>query len=392
MARIKRLFSKILQSGLSGHAGLTFVPTEEEWGGVFEVVQMQAIGGICSVGVQTILASPSPVDGGTGYASWGMSQITFLEWLGLAGSARKNNEKVEDDLRCAVEKFEADGLQGCLLKGLSLRKYYPEHLQGLRECGDIDFLADKKDIDVLRYAYKLEGKDMEWSYKHVHLNILEESYVDLHYRLAMSRNLCRNNKMQAWCDEIKRRGFVKDSGSICATLNDDDNLVFLLLHAMWHFLFEGIGLRHMMDIYYVSRCIYESHNNAERENVMKLIKRFDLEKFASACSWLMWHMFEADDEKSFLLSADSPLPAPDKKEGKFMLNEIMTTGNFGHWDERNTISADDNTIIKYCKKMKYYARYAKRYPSEFLWLPISSLYIRFWRRRMMRLGFATSKQ
>ena len=263
-------------------------------------------------------------------------------------------------------------------------KYYPEHLRGLRQSGDIDVLVSKKDVDVLRYAQEREGDGMEWSYKHVHLNVLEGSYVDLHFRLAMSRNLIRNARIQQWCRDLKRRGFCYDAERGYATLGHNDMVVHLLLHALWHFLFEGVGMRQMMDLYLVIRANGDKDCALDRDEVKRLIKRFGLEKFASACAWMMWTVFEGDRKESFLLCKESPLPMPNEVKGRFLLSEIVQTSNFGHQDERKTVTAEDKGVVRMWKKLVHYMRLVKRYPSEFLWLPIGAVRVRCWRWKTKR--------
>lgn len=259
-------------------------------------------------------------------------------------------------------------------------RYYPEHLRGLRQSGDIDVLVSKSDVEVLRYARERENDGMEWSYKHVHLNVLEGSYVDLHYRLAMSRNLIRNARIQQWCRDLKQKGFCYDDERGYATFEYSDMVMHLLLHALWHFLFEGVGMRQMMDVYFVIR----ANGYMDKVAVQRRINRLGLEKFASACAWMMWTVFDGGVEDSFLLSKDSLLPMPNEVEGRFLLSEIEQTGNFGHYDEHKTITADDKGMVRVWNKLVHYLRLVKRYPSEFMWLPAGAVHVRWWRWKTKR--------
>ena len=357
-------FFELVQVSLGHRKQLSAHLSREEWAELYAMAEKQSIIGVCFAGIENLqLYEQCPPTG------------ILLEWYAKKEMVRSANCLQAEEINEVCKKLGADGLQHCIVKGQSLMKYYPEQLKGLRQCGDIDVLVTDSDATVLRYAFALEGDNMEWGYKHVHMNLVRNSCVDLHYRLAMSRNLCRNRKIQKWNRELKKRGFCTMDGCGYPTLEMSDNVVFLLLHAFWHFLFEGVGLRHLMDIYLVIQ-------SAKDIGIKEKIRDFGLEKFAGACSWVMWYVFEGCDKESILLSDDSVLPPPNEKNGEFLLKEIMETGNFGKLDKRKNIREDDGVLVTTIKKWLHYTRLAKSYPVEFFWLPVGSLYVRLWKWNM----------
>lgn len=377
MNDINNLFFELIQVALGSRICLSHTPAADEWGELYAMAKKQSLVGVCFAGVQKLKAKRQEPP-----------EMLYLTWMGMAAKILQRNEQMDEEVRNVWAMLDADGLGPCIMKGQSVMKYYPEHLRGLRQSGDIDVLVAKDDVDVLRYAREKEGEGMEWSYKHVHLNVPDGSYVDLHYRLAMSRNLWRNARIQQWCRDLKRKGFCFDAERGYATLEYNDMVVHLLLHALWHFLFEGVGMRQMMDLYFALCTLYENEDENEikntREAIWELLKRLKLEKFASACAWMMWTVFEGGREDSFLLSHESPLPKPNEVEGRFLLSEIVQTGNFGHQDERKTVTAEDKGVVRMWKKLVHYMRLVKRYPSEFLWLPIGAVRVRCWRWKTKR--------
>lgn len=375
MEQIDALFFELIRVAFGFQDRLSYSPSDEEWQNLYLMAKKQAIVGICFKAIEALPEHQVPV-------------IDILaDWIGTADYICARNEILNKEIVYVYEKLKTDGLNVCILKGQSLVRFYPNRLECSRQCGDIDVLADKDDIEVLKYAYLTEGKDMKWSYKHVHFHILKSTYVDLHYRMAMSRNLWRNRKIQTWCKELKRNGFTFDEKLGYATLYDKDNVVFLLLHTMWHFLYEGVGLRQVMDLYFiVSSSRFEELDLLE---INTLLNRFKLKKFASACSWVMWHVFEGEKEGSHLLTTNSALPLPSKREGVFLLEEIMFTGNFGHYDKRFSFSKNDRVLPSIWKKIIHYSRYSRHYPFEFLWVPLGTLYIRMWKNKTIKkLGFS----
>ena len=359
----KSLF-ELVQIALGHRKQLSASLSRDEWAELYAMAEKQSLIGVCFSGIEKLQL----------YGQCPPTDI-LLEWYAKKEMVRRMNDLQVEEINEVCRILGADGLKPCIVKGQSLTTYYPAQLKGLRQCGDIDVLVTDSDVNVLRYALAHEGETMEWGYKHVHMNIVNNSCVDLHYRLAMSRNLWRNRKIQKWNRNLKHRGCGNMKGGSCPTLELDDNVVFLLLHASWHFLFEGVGLRHLMDIYFVIQ-------SAKDIEIKEKIRDFGLEKFAGACSWVMWHVFEGCDPKSALLSDGTVLPPPNEKNGLFLLKEILETGNFGKFDKRKTVKKEDGVLVTIIKKWIHYTRLAKNYPVEFLWLPIGSLYVRLWKWKM----------
>lgn len=360
-----RQFLELIQISLGHRLGFSVSPSREDWIELLKQAEKQALIGVCFAGIEKLKQNGGDCP----------PRDILLQWYAKSEIVRRMNAAQEQEIRTICSKLEADGMRPCILKGQSLMQYYPATLKGVRQCGDIDILVSDTDVNVLKYALEREGPEMEWGYKHVHMNIAKKSCVDLHYRLAMSRNLWRNKKIQRWNKELKKRGFKDFIDCGYPTLDLKDNIVFLLTHAFWHFLFEGVGLRHLMDIYFVIQ-------SAKDIDIKERIRDFGLEKFAGACSWVMWHVFEGCDPKSALLSDGTVLPPPNEKNGLFLLKEILETGNFGKFDKRKTVKKEDGVLVTIIKKWIHYTRLAKNYPVEFLWLPIGSLYVRLWKWKM----------
>ena len=84
----------------------------------------------------------------------------------------------------------------------------------------------------------------------------------------------------------------------------------------------------------------------------------------------MQQMFAADDTHT--------LVAPDIKEGKFLLQEIMHAGNFGHHDSR--YMKGNGAIAKLHNNTKRLLALIRHYPSEAIWIPYFKLWHWFWRK------------
>lgn len=144
------------------------------------------------------------------------------------------------------------------------------------------------------------------------------------------------------------------------------NVIFILTHIYRHFLFEGVGLRQVMDYYFVLK----SDERCKKEYVAKTLRALRLEKFARAVMWVMKTQFELED--------DYLICEPDEKEGKFLLNEIMMSGNFGQTDKRYQYKRFYNIRILSSR----WSHLLLHYPSEVIWSPIWIVFHWFWKQSM----------
>ena len=81
-----------------------------------------------------------------------------------------------------------------------------------------------------------------------------------------------------------------------------------------------------MDYYFVVKHELEVKKGSSVREVKKVISNLGMVRFASALMWVLGHVFGLE-EKYMLWN-------PNEKDGRFLLNEIMMSGNFGHHDER----------------------------------------------------------
>ena len=71
--------------------------------------------------------------------------------------------------------------------------------------------------------------------------------------------------------------------------------------------------------------------------------------------------------------------APNEKEGKKLLTEIMKGGNFGQYDTRDAALKKGGMVKHGVWKLKRVMRLVRSYPEEALWEPVFRVYHLFWR-------------
>ena len=170
----------------------------------------------------------------------------------------------------------------------------------------------------------------------------------------------------------------EDAGSIRIP-NREFNIIFQLSHIYNHLLHEGIGLRQIIDYFYVlksntrsssARLLPKGRKNFTNDtNIINLLNYLGLTKIAGAMMWVL-------HEKLGL--PENYLIAPmDERRGKVLLDEIMRGGNFGHYDAENQKA--NSAIKKNILRIKRDIRMMWYFPSECLWEPFFRLYHWGWR-------------
>lgn len=182
----------------------------------------------------------------------------------------------------------------------------------LRTSGDIDLFVKGEQIDIIRYLQK-EEPEIQWDYVHAHYHVYDETEVEVHYRPCVLYNLIRNRKLQKWFkDNLNEEKLSLDEGEIIVS-SSKFNRLFLLVHAYHHLLNGGIGLRQIMDYYFVVK--KQPPTEDEKNEFEDTLRMFGLTRFASSIMWIMQEVFGLGNQYLLL--------KPNAAEGAFLLNEIM---------------------------------------------------------------------
>lgn len=139
------LFYQLIRVAIGTQDCLSRLPSNKEWKALYDMAKKQSLVGVCFAALQRLGA-----DAEEGFARIGISEMQYLTWMGMAAKILQRNEQMDEEVRNVWAMLDADGLGPCIMKGQSVMKYYPEHLRGLRQSGDIDVLVAKDDVDVLR--------------------------------------------------------------------------------------------------------------------------------------------------------------------------------------------------------------------------------------------------
>jgi hypothetical protein len=357
------LFIELLQVSLGIRDCLSRVPSTKEWGDLFDESAKQAVSGIAFEGVKKLPDSQRP------------PQMLLFEWIGLSEQIRQQNTVVDKQTRKIWHHLKQDGQNAAILKGQGIATLYGE-LAPYRQSGDIDIWIKGDYQKVCDYVQRTHPTE-DVAYHRFHYDYFEDTEVELHHRPTLMRNLLDDRKLARWYNSFEADSFVylENKGFAVPSLNF--NRIFILTHIYRHFLFEGIGLRQVMDYYFVLK--YRPADKAEKIETEKTLKSFRMQRFAEAMMWILREVLGLE-EKYLICNVN-------EKEGKFVLNEIAQTGNFGYADSRYTYQY----LFKLRRQIAHGAHLLLHYPSEVLWTPIWLICHKVWKWKKKRAIHETRK-
>ena len=181
-------------------------------------------------------------------------QKLYWQWLGTAAQNQQRNELM--NRRCVElqSKLSSSGFNSSILKGQGIAALYGE-LKDFRQPGDIDVYVDCGRGKAIEYARSIGQESVDWDYKHLHLKLFKDTDVEMHYRPEVLLNLVKNRNLQRWLQSDEVQGKIYQQNGQIITPSVDFNLFYILLHIYRHFLYEGVGLRQLMDYFFVLKSV-----------------------------------------------------------------------------------------------------------------------------------------
>ena len=296
----------------------------------------------------------------------------LMTWMGAAQQIRRQNIKVNVGASKLYSMFREDGLRCCILKGQGNALMYPNAYS--RNPGDIDVWVNASREQITEYAKKHFEIDDDIRYHHIETSV-DGVPVELHFFPGIMNNPIYNARLQKW---FKRNADLQCSNVVSlpdgigeiAIPTTAFNVVYQLTHLYHHFFDEGIGMRQIIDYYYVV-------NNDEllmiKDTLQKELKHLGLWKFAGAVMYVLHEALGLSEEKMIV-----PM---DEKRGKLLLAEILNGGNFGQHFTKYGHFTQQGMAKKYFLKIWRNMHFVRYYPAEALSEPIFRTWHFFWRMK-----------
>jgi hypothetical protein len=327
----------------------------DEWETMFDMARKQSIIGVVFNSVQCMGLDAN------------IPRQLKMNWFFQVNKIKNRNILVNQCAVKLVDKFRKEGFDCCVLKGQGNAMMYPDPY--VRTSGDIDLQVKGGRVQVVQYVKK-RFPHTKTAYQHVDYPIFKKVPVEVHYLPVYMNNPVYNKRLKKWFDVQSDEMYghevmlPDDAGQITVP-SLGFNIVFQLAHLMHHFLDEGIGLRHMIDYYYLLRKVYQEKISLDR--LQDQLDRLGLRKFAGAVMYIM---------RDVLGLEEACLIVPvDKARGETLLNEILRGGNFGKHSGLTEHSLVTKHFIKYWRTMHF----IREYPAEALCEPVFRTWHFFWR-------------
>ena len=356
---IIELFFHLIRCGIGRQGELPHTPSHDEWKELFEIAKKQTLAGIAFAAVERLPQQQRP------------PKEIILQLYTLCDRIKRENCELDKKADAVSQKFRSEGFNNCILKGQGIAQLYPN--PSLRTPGDIDIWLGGGDKKIIEYVRKHIPNSLP-TYHHIDFPILPGLEIEVHYRPSWLYNPFANKRLQRFFEENAATQFGNNitttGGSSFPVPTVAFNRVYILLHIYRHLFQEGIGLRQLLDYYFV---LNHGFSQEEGKECAKTLKELGLEKFAAATTYILQEKFGLEREKQII--------APDNRRGEFLLNEVMTAGNFGKYDTRYSMVSKENEFAHFLNSMKRIARLIFQYPNETLWSPYFKIWHYFWRKR-----------
>ena len=221
-------------------------------------------------------------------------------------------------------------------------------------------------VDFLRARFPVK----KVVYHHCDVQIIKGTGVEVHFTPSWMNSSISNARLQRWFSEQSAAQFSNldpQLGFCVPTLRFD--AVYMLIHIYRHVLEEGIGLRQLLDYYYLLHRLTE----ADRQAAVEELRHLKLLRFAGAVMFVLQEVFG--------MQAGVMYVAPDKRWGAFLLDEILRSGNFGRYDPRNSHKKGEGIIAHTFRKLRRNLHFLGYFPSEVLSMPFFMCWQYLWRRK-----------
>ena len=366
MAQSSAIFL-FLRYSLGDKVDMSMVVANMDWRQLYTFASKQAILGICFDGIER-LGEEYPEE----LKKNPIERDLLITWMAKAQQIRRQNVKVNGVAAKLYSKFREDGLRCCILKGQGNALMYLNTYS--RNPGDIDVWVNASREQITEYAKKHFKLGDDIRYHHIETSV-DGVPVELHFFPCTMNNPIYNARLQKW---FKRNADLQCSNVVSlpdgigeiAIPTTAFNVIYQLTHLYHHFFDEGIGMRQIIDYYFVV-------NNDEllviRDTLQRELKYLGLWKFAGAVMYVLHEALGLSEEKMI-----API---DEKRGKLLLAEILNGGNFGKHFTKYGGFTHQSMGKKYFLKIWRNMHFVRFYPAEALSEPIFRTWHFFWRMK-----------
>ena len=376
MLKQQKIFFDFLRFCIGSAKEISDSLKEADWMELYAIAKKQALLGVLFHGIQRLPKELAP------------EQKLLMQWMAMAEMIRKQNIRLFQDSVKVCKNFENEGFANCILKGQGNALLYPDPY--MRTPGDIDIYLSGGRKKIMKYVDRVCPNQV-MRYHHVDFPVMKTA-IEVHFTPSYMFCPIHNRRMQKWFEKVmgeqcNHRVSLPDGYGEIHVPQVSFNVIYILSHLYRHIFTEGIGLRQLLDYYFVLvkwhtdlTNLTDSNNslpqmtliNTDLDALRHELKYLGLWKFAEAVMFVMKEVFG--------LSEDRMIAPMDEMEGRFLLDEIMRGGNFGQYDDRMGSKVGESKIHRYFRMNLRNLRFVKHYPTEALSEPLFRTWFAVWKK------------
>ena len=417
MLKQQKIFFDFLRFCIGSAKEIPGFLKEVDWKELYAIAKKQCLVGVLFDGIKKLPAEHVE-----------MKKELLLQWMAESQMLEKANVRLNDAAIQVSEWFRKKGFRTCILKGQGNALMYPNPYS--RTPGDIDIWVEGGDKRVISFVRSISPHEKA-CYHHIEFPSYKGVEVEVHYRPSFLLCFWHNRKLQKYYERVKEEQFshrvMFGAQREVAIPTVEFNLIFQLTHIFSHLMNEGIGLRQLLDYYYVLCDFYKVYQNFSKTHpssltlkggstafpkplspqgtgdvtalrcseplhskvggpskvspncagwdrlgvLQKELKELGLWKFAGGIMYIMQEVFG--------MPASRLIVPPNEKYGRFVLNEVLEAGNFGRHDARNRFGRSQlgHNLQRVYRDM----RLVRYFPAEALCEPLFRVWHFFWRMK-----------
>ena len=246
---------------------MSMVVAKIDWRQLYNFASRQALLGFCFDGIERLTKEFSEE-----LKQNPMGRDLLMTWMGAAQQIRRQNMKVNAVAGKLYSKFREDGLRCCILKGQGNALMYPNAYS--RNPGDIDVWVNASREEITEYAKRHLNLEDDIRFHHLETT-MDGVPVELHFFPCSMNNPFYHARLQKW---FKRNADLQCSNVVSlpdgigeiAIPTTAFNVIYQLTHLYHHFFDEGIGMRQIIDYYYVVCDFYKVYQNSSKTHPSSL--------------------------------------------------------------------------------------------------------------------------
>ena len=237
----QKIFFDFLRFCIGSAKDIPSTLKDADWKELYRIAQRQCLVGILFDGIKKLPAEHVE-----------MEKELLLQWMAESQMLEKANVRLNDAAIQVSEWFRKKGFRTCILKGQGNALMYPNPYS--RTPGDIDIWVEGEDKRVISFVRSISPHEKA-CHHHIEFPSYKGVEVEVHYRPSFLQCFWHNRKLQKYYERVKEEQFshrvmLGEQGEI-AIPTVEFNLIYQLTHIFSHLMNEGIGLRQLVDYYYV---------------------------------------------------------------------------------------------------------------------------------------------